>query len=114
MKKFLMFFAVLGFMSIPLNSAFAWEAQNLNPLPYVGIGPNYTTFSLNPFKGFKNCNPCKKVEVIECDPCMTGAAAPICPKCVKAFPNCTSCDEPIEMPQRIYVVEPQCNCMQNR
>ena len=117
-----MYLGVLSMLFIPLQGAFAWETadpccenssslmSNLNPLPYIGIGENRTTFSLNPFKGFKNCNPCK-IQVKECDTC-TGAAAPICPNCVKAFPKCDACDIPIIIPlQPIYVEEPKCPCM---
>ena len=55
MKKFLMYFGVFGLLLLPAQGAFAWNIQSLNPLPYIGIGPNYSTFSLNPFTGFKNC-----------------------------------------------------------
>ena len=89
MKNFLMFLAVVSFLAVPAQSSFAWNAQDMNPLPYVGIGPNYTTFSLNPFKGFKNCNPCKRIE--KCNQC--AKVEPMkCPTCQKAFieevPDC--------------------------
>ena len=82
MKKFLAYLGVLSLLLIPAQGSFAWTVQDLNPLPYVGIGPNYTKFSLNPFKGFRNCEPCKRVE-----------AEPMrCPTCQKAFveeiPDC--------------------------
>ena len=67
MKKYLLFFGVLGFLMIPAQGAFAWDISYLNPLPYIGLGENKTSFSLNPFTGFKNCNPCKKID--ECDRC---------------------------------------------
>ncbi len=91
MKRFLMFLGIISFLAIPAQSAFSWEMQDLNPLPYMGIGPNYTTFSMNPFKGFKNCNPCKRVE--KCD------------RCAKIEPQqCNTC-------QKAYVQEvPSCGC----
>ncbi len=89
MKKFLMYLGIVSFLAIPAQGAFAWDISYLNPLPYVGIGPNYTKFSLNPFTGFRNCNPCKRVD--KCDRC--AQAEPIkCPTCQKAFiqemPSC--------------------------
>ena len=89
MKKFLMYLGIVSFLAIPAQSAFAWDISYLNPLPYIGIGPNYTKFSLNPFTGFRNCNPCKRVE--KCNRC--AKAEPIkCPTCQKAFvqemPDC--------------------------
>lgn len=72
----------------------------LNPLQYVGIGNNYSNFSLNPFNGFKNCN---RAKVKKCDECTRVKIKP-CPTCQKAFndqpewiyvqpvtPKCTSC-----------------------
>lgn len=113
MKKFLMYFGVMGLLLINAQGAFAWQGiQSLNPLPYIGIGPNYSTFSLNPFTGFRNCNPCKVKP--KCDPCVTGAAAPICPKCVKAFPKCDACQKIIVPAEKIYVTEPACPCMKKR
>lgn len=115
MKKFLMYLGMMGVLLLPAQGAFAWQGiQSLNPLPYLGIGPNYSTFSLNPFKGFKNCNPCKKIVVKDCNPCITGAAAPVCPTCVRAFPKCNNCNKIIVPAEKIYVAEPQCNCMRNR
>ncbi len=89
MKKFLMYLGIVSFLAIPAQSAFAWDISYLNPLPYVGIGPNYTKFSLNPFTGFRNCNPCKRPD--KCDRC--AQAEPVkCPVCQKAFvqeiPDC--------------------------
>ena len=81
-----MFMGVLGLLLLPAQGAFSWEVQSLNPLPYVGIGPNYSTFSLNPFTGFKNCNPCKKMKKCE-DRCAKIEVEPICPSCQKAFNN---------------------------
>ncbi len=94
MKKFLMYFGVFGLLLLPAQGAFAWNIQSLNPLPYIGIGPNYSTFSLNPFTGFKNCNPCKKIE--KCNKCAKIEVVPACPVCKKAF------------------VEETCPCMRNR
>lgn len=122
MKRFLMYLGVFSILFVPAQGAFAWEGLQslnpipylsyLNPLPYIGIGENKTSFSLNPFNGFKNCNPCKKVS--KCDTC-TGAAAPVCPTCVKAFPQCDTCHQRIIVPaQKIYVAEPQCPCMKKR
>ena len=45
MKKILPVFALLAFLAIPQSSFAAWS--------YDGIQ------SLNPFTGFRNCNPCK-------------------------------------------------------
>ena len=89
MKKILTFLGVLSLLAIPAQGSFAWTVQDLNPLPYVGIGPNYTRFSLNPFKGFRNCEPCKRVE--KSNKC--AQAEPMrCPTCQKAFveeiPDC--------------------------
>lgn len=74
----------------------------LNPLQYVGIGDNYSNFSLNPFTGFKNCN---RAKVKKCDECTK--AIQTCPTCRKAFaePTCNECD-------RIYIqpVQPKCPC----
>ncbi len=91
MKKFLMYLSAAAFLAIPAQGAFAWQISDLNPLPYVGIGPNYTRFSLNPFTGFRNCNPCKRVEK--------------CNKCAKVKPRkCPDC-------QKAYVEEvPDCGC----
>ncbi len=84
MKKFLMYLGVAAFLAIPAQGAFAWQISDLNPLPYLGIGPNYTKFSLNPFTGFRNCNPCKRVE--KCDRCAQVKVVPMqCPTCQKAF-----------------------------
>lgn len=96
MKKYLMYLGVLGLLAIPAQGAFAWDMSYLNPLPYVGIGQNQTSFSLNPFKGFKNCNPCKKVIKNKCDRCAT----------IQVVPTCTSC-------QRAFEQQP-CPCMKNR
>lgn len=113
MKKLFFALALIGVVSFFAQSAFAacpcqgnwYKPSNLyylNPMPYMGIGENRTSFSLNPFKGFKNCNKC---EVPKCDSCCTGAAAPVCPTCVKAFPdqNCNECDEMIM--EEIYIIE---------
>ena len=86
MKRLLFSVALLGVFLLPQQSVFAWEYTGveslnpmpaisyLNPLPYFGIGENKTTFSLNPFKGFKNCetckaDPCKKVKKTACNQC---------------------------------------------
>ncbi len=118
MKKFLLPLAVLGLLMIPVQSADAWSAGEglsyLNPLPYMGIGENKTTFSLNPFTGFKNCNPCKKVKKHDCNAC-TGAAAPVCPTCTRAFPKkqaCNSCNKVI-VPVYEIIEEPMCPCGRN-
>ena len=92
MKKLLMSLGVLAFLIIPANGAFAWDISYLNPLPYIGIGCNQTKFSLNPFTGFKNCEPCKKVD-----------------RCAAAEPvtRCSSC-------QKAYILEvPSCGCNNN-
>lgn len=125
MKKLFISIALIGAVAFSSQGAFAaWEGVQslnplpylsyLNPLPYFGIGENKTSFSLNPFKGFKNCDTCKKVS--KCNPCCTGAAAPICPTCIKAFPDkpCDTCNRIIAPAPRIYVQEPQCPCMKKR
>jgi len=92
MKKMLMVLGVSALMLVPINGAFAWDISYLNPLPYIGIGCNQTKFSLNPFTGFKNCEPCKRVSKCE----RAALAEPI---------KCNSC-------QRAYVeVIPTCGCM---
>ena len=91
MKKILMLFGVMSLLSFPANGAFAWDISYLNPLPYIGIGCNQTKFSLNPFTGFKNCEPCKRVSKCE-------RAAMLEPV------KCNTCD-------RAYVeIIPKCNC----
>ena len=83
MKRFLAYLGLAAFLSVPLSTgAFAWDMVYLNPLPYIGIGCNQTKFSLNPIKGFKNCEPCKKVE--KCDRC--AIAEPLrCTSCGRSF-----------------------------
>lgn len=90
MKRLFMMLALFGFLFMSAQSANAWCVSELNPLPYVGIGHNTSTFSLNPFTGFKNCNPCK-VKKAECDPCKVKVKP--CEKCAKAFPDkpCPNC-----------------------
>lgn len=51
MKKLFTSLAVLAFMAIPAQGAFAWSYDGMN--------------SLNPFTGFRNCG-CKKVKVQKC------------------------------------------------
>lgn len=91
MKKLFMYLSLFAFLSVPAGGAFAWDMSYLNPLPYVGIGCNQTKFSLNPFKGFKNCEPCKRIEK--------------CNRCAMAEPiRCTSC-------QRTFIEQvPECGC----
>lgn len=86
MKRLFMMLALFGLFLIPAQSANAWSVSQLNPLPYIGIGHNSSSFSLNPFTGFKNCNPCK-VRKVECDPCRAKVIVPSCDRCVKAFPD---------------------------
>ncbi len=75
----------------------------LNPLPYLGIGENRTSFSLNPFTGFKNCDTCKVKRVAYCNDSMLNT----CNTCQKAIiqPKCNSCNREIVQP----VVIPRCN-----
>lgn len=107
MKRLFMTMALFGLLLIPAQNAFAWCPSQLNPLPYVGIGQNSSSFSLNPFTGFRNCNPCKakkvecnpcKVKKAKCDPCEAKKAkcdpcerkqamAKPCSKCAKTFPD---------------------------
>ena len=83
MKKFMMYLSLFALLAIPAGSAFAWDIGYLNPLPYIGIGQNRTQFSLNPFTGFKNCNPCRQ-KVEKCNKC--AVAEPIrCSSCQRAF-----------------------------
>ena len=82
MKKFLMSLGLFAFLLVPAGGAHAWDLSYLNPLPYIGIGCNQTKFSLNPFTGFKNCEPCKRVE--KCNRC--AVAQPMtCTSCHRAF-----------------------------
>lgn len=96
MKKLFMTLGLVGLLFVVAPEAKAWDASYLNPLPYMGIGCNRTSFSLNPFTGFKNCNPCKcKVEKKkDCDPCKQRISQKRCDSCVKAFPKkqpCSTC-----------------------
>lgn len=107
MKKILLALALFGLFIVPQQESLAWEYNGissfnpmpalsyLNPLPYFGIGENKTSFSLNPFTGFKNCKTCK---ADPCDPCIAPkkacneCAEPVqinpCPTCRKAFNEC--------------------------
>lgn len=118
MKKLFISLALIGAVAVSGQDAFAAcgcavpnaqaaEAARtpfyyyLNPLQYVGIGNNYSNFSLNPFTGFKNCN---RAKVKKCDECTRIKMKP-CPTCKKAFaedqweniyiqpvvPRCSSC-----------------------
>ena len=99
MKKVFAALGLLTFIVLPMQGVFAWE--------YDGLG------SLNPFTGFRNCNPCRckcervrKPKLTKCeklhgykiikDEAPTGCAAPImyetivvpknsCSECMKAF-----------------------------
>ena len=113
MKNLFISLALVGAIMFSAQNAFAWEAQNLNPmpyvsrlnpLPYVGIGENKTNYSLNPFKGFKNCDKCKVQKVKKCDECTNMQVKP-CPTCRKAFADC-GCNK-IE---KIYIapIMPKC------
>lgn len=127
MKNLFISLSLLGVLLMSAQGAFAWgcgcqKAQNvkpcpcmsrLNPLPYLGIGESPYKYSLNPFKGFKNCNKCMKEE---CNTC-TGAAAPVCPSCTKAFPDkpCNTCEKvvpacPACQNAVIIPIEPACPC----
>lgn len=72
----------------------------LNPLQYVGIGNNYSSFTLNPVKGFKNCD---RAKVKKCDACAK-VKIKTCPTCQKAFAT------PQQQPDWIYVrpITPKC------
>lgn len=110
MKKTILVLALFGAFLLPHQGAFAWEYNGisslnpmpalsyLNPLPYFGIGENKTSFSLNPFTGFKNCKTCKadpcdpcKVKKAECDPCKKVIPVNPCPSCQKAFADPCPC-----------------------
>ena len=109
MKKTFLILALFGALLLPNQDDKAWEYNGisslnpmpalsyLNPLPYFGIGENKTSFSLNPFTGFKNCNPCKKAD--PCDPCKVKRTA--CNDCAPVNP-CPTC-------RRAYISEP-CPC----
>ena len=109
MKNLCISLVLIGALTLSSQGVFAACncMQNLNPMPYIGyLNPvtyvneaeNNYSFSLNPFKGFKNC------KVKKCDEC-----APVqinkCPTCKKAFAEstCNTCDE-------IYItpVQPRC------
>ena len=115
MKNLCISLVLIGALTLSSQGVFAACncMQNLNPMPYIGyLNPvtyvneaeNYYSFSLNPFKGFKNCNKCKMKKVKKCDEC-----APVqinkCPTCKKAFaePICNSC-------QDLYIapIQPRC------
>ena len=115
MKNLCISLVLIGALALSSQGVFAACncMQNLNPMPYIGyLNPvtyvneaeNNYSFSLNPFKGFKNCNKCKMKKVKKCDEC-----APVqinkCPTCKKAFaePICNSC-------QDLYIapIQPRC------
>ena len=52
MKKVMSAIALLAFLILPAQGAFAWSYDGLN--------------SLNPFTGFRNCNKCEKVKKQKC------------------------------------------------
>ena len=111
MKKLFVSLALVGALVLTSQNATlaAWEGMQtlnplnyvsyLNPLPYIGIGQNRTSFSLNPFTGFKNCNPCR-IQRTACNEC---TRVKVCPNCQRAFnmPKCNSCD-------KIYIHQPRC------
>ena len=73
MKKVFAALGLITFMVLPVQS-FAWE--------YDGLG------SLNPFTGFRNCNPCKcekvrKPKLTKCETIVVPNNS--CPNCMKAF-----------------------------
>lgn len=90
MKKFLSLLAVFAFLGVP-QGAFAWTYDGLQ--------------SLNPFTGFRNCNPCKvercvKPKLTKCEklhgykiqkgqPC--GCAAPVIIEQAPVMSPCTQC-----------------------
>ena len=112
MKKLFISLALIGAVAFSTSGAFAAcgcaNAEQvtvrtpfyyyLNPLQYVGIGQNYSNFSLNPFTGFKNCN---RAKVKKCDECTRIKMKP-CPTCQKAFAE----------PEWNYIqpVQPKCPC----
>lgn len=116
MKKLCISLALIGAVAFSTQGAFAaWEGISslnpmpylsyLNPLPYFGIGENKTNFSLNPFKGFKNCDTCARVK--KCDEC----TKVISPTCRKAFAEPYYYDT-----DNIYVqpVAPRCSSCQRK
>lgn len=114
-KDFCITLAIIGALAFTTQASFAatWECCNqssrpmsfisyLNPLPYLGIGENRTSFSLNPFTGFKNCNP-YKVKRTACNEC-SKVVKPNCTSCTKMFHKnkCTSCND------YIIPIQPRC------
>ena len=110
MKDLCVSLALIVAIALSAQASFAaWEGmQNpmpyisyLNPLPYIGIGENKTNFSLNPFKGFKNCDKCKVKRVAycetknTCDTCQKAIVQPKCNTChrVETIPRCSSCGQ---------------------
>jgi len=114
MKNFFLSIALIVtfFMSAQVSNAASWcecghrqstgimsYISYLNPLPYMGIGENRTSFSLNPFTGFKNCNTCKvkRVALNTCNSCQKAIVQPKCNTCHReyiqpvAIPRCNSC-----------------------
>ena len=115
MKKLCISLVLIGAFTLSSQDVFAFCncMQNLNPMPYIGyLNPitylndayNNYYFSLNPFKGFKNCDRCKMKKVKKCDESTT-VQMDKCPTCKKAFAesNCNTCGE-------IYIepVQPRC------
>ena len=77
MKNLCISLVLIGALTLSSQGVFAACncMQNLNPMPYIGyLNPvtyvneaeNNYSFSLNPFKGFKNCNKCKMKKVKKC------------------------------------------------
>lgn len=97
MKKLLSSFALLAFLTIPAQGAFAWTYNGLSSLnPFTGFGMRNNTAC-----GCEKVERCKKPKLTKCEklhgvkikrgePC--GCAAPV--EYIKVIPaenNCTNC-----------------------
>ena len=88
MKKILIATTLVGTFLLVTQPANAWNCncqRNQQPqisyaTPYVNEGKQEPTFSLNPFTGFKNCNPCK----IKKQKCCKQETQP-CQECKRAY-----------------------------
>ena len=99
MKKVLTSLALLSFLTIPAQGAFAWTYQGLQSLnPFTGFGllsssDTYYTYNYGDCKCKKRkltkCEKLHGVKIRQGQPC--GCAAPImiepvtCPNCKRAF-----------------------------
>ena len=87
MKRLFLTFALLGLIFVPVQFAEASPVYPIYTEP-VAIEKDLSNFSLNPFTGFRNCNPCK-VKKAKCDPCEVKKAE--CNQCEKFLKPCEKC-----------------------